>query len=467
MADKQTGALTGAGALDGTELVHVVKGGNSRKTTTQDISDLGGGGGGILDANWFDITDPTYGAVGDGTTDDTSAIQAAITACETAGGGTVFFPRGTYKVNGALQDTSRSNAQLLLPRRDMPDTEQITIELRGEFAPPTGFCVAGSTTLPDNHSVIKGTLNVGSGTTPALLGAWGPVGTDAGNFSFVHVIIRDLTFRMPSNPVLSAVNLSHVAQVEIDNVVVDCGNYAIAGLTDPTTSTSYGILLPNLNNGAQTRLGTVNVIGFYTGYWVNEHTNGENVSAWGCKTGFQFVAAYHPSAFQRLMTIHCQKGISFTGGMHVVHIAEFAIEHASAGTWVNTYDIDDVSNYGVGAVYWNTILAGTGQSNVLNVNGAKYLKRAHLVYQGGVFALTDAATVTVDCSISDGFRWTIGGNRTFANPLAPYDGQVINVRIIQDGTGSRTWTLGSKFKFAGGSPSLSTAAAAKDFISCQ
>lgn len=37
-----------------------------------------------------------YGAVGDGSTDDTTAIQAALDACATAGGGIVFFPEGTY-----------------------------------------------------------------------------------------------------------------------------------------------------------------------------------------------------------------------------------------------------------------------------------------------------------------------------------------------------------------------------------
>jgi len=40
-----------------------------------------------------------YGAVGDGTADDTSAVQAAIDAAATGNGGTVFFPQGTYKVS--------------------------------------------------------------------------------------------------------------------------------------------------------------------------------------------------------------------------------------------------------------------------------------------------------------------------------------------------------------------------------
>lgn len=43
-----------------------------------------------------------YGAVGNGVTDDAAAIQAAITAAQSAGGGTVFFPPGTYKLSVAL-----------------------------------------------------------------------------------------------------------------------------------------------------------------------------------------------------------------------------------------------------------------------------------------------------------------------------------------------------------------------------
>lgn len=50
----------------------------------------------------FNVRDPAYGAKGDGTTDDTAAIQAAFNAKDTAGGGTVFFPIGHYKITSAI-----------------------------------------------------------------------------------------------------------------------------------------------------------------------------------------------------------------------------------------------------------------------------------------------------------------------------------------------------------------------------
>lgn len=46
------------------------------------------------------VMNPAYGAKGDGITDDTAAIQAAINA--TPVGGTCYFPPGTYMISGIL-----------------------------------------------------------------------------------------------------------------------------------------------------------------------------------------------------------------------------------------------------------------------------------------------------------------------------------------------------------------------------
>ena len=44
----------------------------------------------------------SYGAVGDGVTDDTAAIQATVDRMATIGGGTVIIPTGTYKITLAI-----------------------------------------------------------------------------------------------------------------------------------------------------------------------------------------------------------------------------------------------------------------------------------------------------------------------------------------------------------------------------
>ena len=43
-----------------------------------------------------------FGAVGDGVTDDTVAIQAAVNAVGAIGGGSVYFPAGTYKISNEI-----------------------------------------------------------------------------------------------------------------------------------------------------------------------------------------------------------------------------------------------------------------------------------------------------------------------------------------------------------------------------
>ena len=62
----------------------------------------------MIDGAVFNVLD--YGAVGNGTTDSTAAIQAAIDAANAANAGTVFFPAGTYK----LTDTVNLKANVVL-----------------------------------------------------------------------------------------------------------------------------------------------------------------------------------------------------------------------------------------------------------------------------------------------------------------------------------------------------------------
>lgn len=58
----------------------------------------------------FHVSVKEYGAVGDGVANDSSAINAAISAVNAVGGGTVYLPTGTYLASGLV---FRSNVRLL------------------------------------------------------------------------------------------------------------------------------------------------------------------------------------------------------------------------------------------------------------------------------------------------------------------------------------------------------------------
>jgi len=75
--------------------------------TNQDVTLTPSGTGATTAANFQDrggqvFNVKAYGAVGDGVTDDTAAVQAAISAAYAGVGGTIYFPAGTYLLSTAL-----------------------------------------------------------------------------------------------------------------------------------------------------------------------------------------------------------------------------------------------------------------------------------------------------------------------------------------------------------------------------
>ncbi len=82
-------------------------------------------------------------------------------------------------------------------------------------------------------------------------------------------------------------------------------------------------------------------------------------------------------------------------------------------------------------------------------------------------AVTFSATaMAVNCSLSNVFTTTLTANVTTAPTFSSLkDGQTINWFLTQDGTGSRTMTWPTSFKWPGGTPAaLSTAANSVDIL---
>ena len=79
--------------------------------------------------------------------------------------------------------------------------------------------------------------------------------------------------------------------------------------------------------------------------------------------------------------------------------------------------------------------------------------------------LTDGASISWDLSMGGLAAVTLGGNRTLANPSNLAAG-VYMLKVIQDGTGTRTLAYGTNYKFAGGVvPVLSSGAGQYDILS--
>jgi len=81
--------------LTGSEVIPLNQNGVTKQTTLSQIS---------LPV----VNVKAYGATGDGTTDDTAAIQAALDAVYAGGGGTVYFPEGVYRVTSVVKSWTSS-----------------------------------------------------------------------------------------------------------------------------------------------------------------------------------------------------------------------------------------------------------------------------------------------------------------------------------------------------------------------
>jgi hypothetical protein len=171
---------------------------------------------------WIDVTAPAYGAKGDGVTDDTAAIQSALTAAcanSTGGGGTVYFPptlnTGGYGTYYKVLYSSTSNPIF---------TVNCAITLLG------GSSYMGTS---QQFSRQPQTRILAGGTTADL----GPVFKFVGNGPSSGIFVKDLTI----NGENQAVQVYNDGLVRFENtcLVVNNTGQSLGGTTDNTPLAIY------------------------------------------------------------------------------------------------------------------------------------------------------------------------------------------------------------------------------------
>lgn len=309
-------------------------------------------------------------------TDDTVAVQAAITACYNAGGGIVFFPAGIYFIGGALQNPSTQNAQLTIPYRNGSTSTiaPLSIAFVGVSLPTIGVGCCGllGNNLPPmaKGSILFTPLN-GSGTQPALIASY-----NAGaptDFSQIELVVASLYLRsayLNTTP-LTMINAQWCSFMSLDSVTIDVDatdNQQAA--TAPVTG-GVGAFSPNYDNGAMVRVQNCLVTGYDTGYVWGEHGDFDNVQAHLCNLGYNVQPAFHSMRGGRIAAYRCVNGFFCAGpaggsnpSKAPLYIEAYATEHSITGWYQTTADVVDGNNAIFGKmVSYNVVKSGTGYFN--------------------------------------------------------------------------------------------------------
>jgi hypothetical protein len=290
--------------------------------------------------NQIDIR--SFGAVGDGITDDTTAIQNAINYVVAHEGGTLYVPVGTNKIS-----------TLTIPTVPGGITHSITLRIRGPLLPGQAMGLVNSAGQINGGAIWKSTT-VGSAGQAVL--AAGP----SALFNAVTLDIENLTIQVVSDPVMLGINARMAYSLRLRGVRVWTGLAPFDITTGPTHNQSAAIATPANNNAAFTYIRNVDVCGFWCAYEMSEHADLDYSSAWKCEQVFNFPGANHGVRIGRIGDYHCQYGIGFTGFVTRFKIDQWAIERASGGWAARIADIADTSNLGVADITWAAVLQDVG-----------------------------------------------------------------------------------------------------------
>lgn len=179
-------------------------------------------------------------------------------------------------------------------------------------------------------------------------------------------------------------------------------------------------------------------------------------------------ASFDPSAFVRLSTNNAFTGTnSFTVRPTVNGQAIWDAGNLNPSTYAPLASPAFTGTATIGgATIWHTgsLTVSAAGSDVLT-STAKVVRSSDLWSAQAFAALTWSSAITLDLSALINATVTLAGNTTLANPVNAKVGQSGVLRLVQDGTGTRTLAFGSAWKFAGGPPTASTAAGSIDAVS--
>jgi len=334
-----------------------------------------------------------FGAKGDGTTDDTRAIQKAINQCALGGGGTVYIPNGKYILSDTLTNsgaTNYVNSLLYIPSVATLSTSRTAIKIVGEsnIITPSGYSNIVGFNVPTKGVILAG-RTAGTGTRPAVISTKGTAGNYR-DYNYNPIVLENLlittnTIGGTAAPTLSGINMLHAATVSIRNVAVTLDTINQASVT-PVGSEVAGFIISGDNNDGPNLIEGAYSSGYKYGYIVGDHTTLTNAYAFCSYYAFAFTAGDW-SIQGRVGTAACVNQL-YIPNFDVMGIAKdsstfldivFETEVDSTAYhgifWYSTQmNVIDSGNLGRGVVRWvnhttaaNTPISAYGSSQLNNL----------------------------------------------------------------------------------------------------
>ncbi len=383
----------------------------------------------------------TYGAIHDGVTDDTEAIQSAINACFVAGGGTVYFPNGIYIIAGALKTVVNDvtyNSQLYIPAYTTADKDnRPTIILQGESLSYYFNFSEYATTYSDatNCGVILKSTIAGSGTRPSVICSNGPsFGWALYNYTdcqIYNMAVVVNAFEDGDGPSMCGVNFLGGYSSGIDHLAcaIDISN--MANSVQPVSHV-FGFAIGCVN-GEFMHMGTIFTSGFYYGTMLGEGVTVDLLCSFHNYIGLHCLHTWYGSTVNYAMlhwnTYPIASQQESFGGKLIVGIADFKLNYVaiernlvSNPSWEHFVDaILDVDNnlYGTMDYYMSAIGGGDaiGDDIVKGSGGTNLLIRNR--YKSGNYHWTTTTRPT-----DPGIGCT--GFNTTSSKLETWDGSQWN-----------------------------------------